>query len=350
MTTKRRDFLKGSVAAAALSRSRVLGANDRIRVAGLGCGGRTQYLLGKINQLGGCEIVALADVYKPRNRQAKARVAPHAKEYVDYHKLLERTDIDAVVIGSPDHWHVPMTIDSIQAGKDVYVEKPVSHTIEEGERLNKVAAASDRVVQIGYQQRSWDHFQHARHLIQSGKLGKITLVLASWYQTYLALDPSHTSVNAAELDWKRWLGSAPATELIPERYHRWRWFWDYGGGHLTDLYSHWCDTIHWLMDVDTPLSTQAMGGRYAFDFQECPDTINTAWEYPGKFAVTYQGTMHCHLEGGNIVFRGDQALMKLNRDGFTVYPEGVVPKEKTHYPEPEIAVRSIQDGPSQHVR
>ncbi len=348
--TNRRHFLKAGAAITALSRGRVAGANNRIRVGGIGCGGRTRYLLELVNKIGGAEIVALCDVYAPRLRQARRQAAPDAREYVDYRELLERGDIDAVVIGSPDHWHVPMTIDAIQAGKDVYVEKPVSHTIEEGEALRRAAASSRRIIQVGYQQRSWEHFKQARGLIASGKLGKITLVLASWYQTYLEIDLNTARVNEAELDWNRWLGSAPPQPVSALRYYRWRWFWDFGGGHLTDLYSHWCDTIHWLLEVHRPLWVQASGGNYAFDYVQCPDTINAYWEYPGRFAVVYNGTMHCHLEGGTIVFRGDRAMMKLNRDGFAVYPEGIVAKEKTQYPEPEMSMRSLHDGTIDHVR
>ncbi len=203
----RRHFLKQTTAASAISYDRILGANDRIRLAGLGCGGRCQYLLRTALETGGSQVVALAEVYQPRLRQTR-KLATEAVEFSDYRKALERKDVDAVVIGSPDHWHVPMTIDSLQAGKDVYVEKPVSHTIEEGERLRAAAAGSRNLVQAGYQQRSWDHFIEARKVVQAGRLGKITLVLASWYQIWLAL-PQSPTLNESEIDWKAWLGNSP---------------------------------------------------------------------------------------------------------------------------------------------
>ncbi|MCW5977450.1 MAG: Gfo/Idh/MocA family oxidoreductase [Bryobacteraceae bacterium] len=349
MIDNRRQFLKAGTAAA-LSQARVRGANNRIRIAGIGCGGRCRYLLGLVNEIGGAEIVSVCDVYGPRRRETVAKIAPGAAEEVEYRRVLERKDIDAVVIGSPDHWHVPMTIDAIQAGKDVYVEKPVSHTIQEGEQLRRAARDSRQVIQVGYQQRSWPHFDQARRIVASGRLGKITLVLASWYQTYLEFNPATAPVEEAELDWKRWLGSAPGQPLNAARFYRWRWFWDFGGGHLTDLYSHWCDTIHWLLDAGVPKTAQAAGGKYAFDFQECPDTINAFWEYPGDFAIVYNGTMHCHLDGGTIVFRGGNAMLRINRDGFAVYPEGIVARERTEYPEPEIRMRSLRDGTIDHVR
>jgi predicted dehydrogenase len=342
----RRGFLLNTAAVSAVSYGRVQGANDRIRIAGIGCGGRCRSLLA-IAQASGAQVASLADVYQPRLALA-LKASPDAATAADYRRVLERTDIDAVMIGSPDHWHVPMTIDALKAGKDVYVEKPVSHTIEEGEILKAAVAGSSKLVQVGYQQRSWEHFIEARKIVQSGRLGKITLVLASWYQVFLAMkDPP--VLNENEIDWKAWLGSAPARQPDPWRYARWRWYWDYGGGHLTDLYSHWCDTLHWIFGLKTPLYAQAAGGKYAVDFQDCPDTINCFYEYPGKLSIVYNGTMHCSLDGGNILMRGDRAMMKLNRDGFAVYPEGVIPTERTIYPEPEIQMRSSGDGTRAHV-
>ena len=349
MNDYRRDFLRNSVLFTALSTSRILGANERVRVAGLGTGGRCSYLLNLASKAG-AEIVALCDVYEPRRLAAKEKLAPAARaDYADYREVLDRKDVDGVIIGSPDHWHVAMTLDAIQAGKDVYVEKPVSHTIEEGERLEKAVAGSRQVVQVGYQQRSWEHFQAAREVVAGGKLGKITLVLASWYQDYLNLLSNAAPVDAQKLDWKRFLGSAREQPFDPLRFTRWRWFWDFGGGHLTDLYSHLGDVIHWYMGQDSPKLAQTMGGRNALPAFECPDTINAAYEYPG-FDVVYNGSLVGSLEGGNIVFRGSNAMLKINRDGFAVYPERVVPFEKTQYPEPEIAMRSLGDGTVDHVK
>jgi len=349
MNDNRRDFLRNSVLLTALSTSRILGANERIRVAGLGTGGRCSYLLSLASKAG-AEIVALCDVYEPRRLAAKEKLAPGASaEYVDYREVLDRKDVDGVIIGSPDHWHVAMTLDAIRSGKDVYVEKPVSHTIEEGERLEKAMAGSRQVVQVGYQQRSWEHFQAGREVVASGKLGKITLVLASWYQDYLNLLGGASPVDAQKLDWKRFLGTAPEQPFDPLRFTKWRWFWDFGGGHLTDLYSHFCDVIHWYMGQESPQMAQTMGGRNALPAFECPDTINAAYEYPG-FDVVYNGSLVGSLEGGNIIFRGSSAMLKINRDGFAVYPERVVPFEKTQYPEPEIAMRSLGDGTVDHVK
>jgi predicted dehydrogenase len=348
--TGRRDFLRAA-GATALSASRVAGANDRLRIGTIGAGGRATYITQLlVAPAAGAELVAVSDAYEPRRAAIRQKLGPNAREFPDYRALLDQKDIDAVVIGSPDHWHVPMTIDAIHAGKDVYVEKPVSHTIEEGARLAREAGASRRIVQVGYQQRSWDHFQVARDVIASGRLGKITQVLASWYQNYPRWMATPVVVEREKLDWKAFLGSAPDQPFNEMRFMRWRWFWDFGGGHLTDLYSHWIDTIHWFMNSDSPLSAQAMGESYLIREFECPDTVSASYTYPGGWMAAYTGTLSGHLEGGNIVFRGSRAMMKISRDGFAVYSEGVVPAEATRLPEPDLAMRSRGDGTADHAR
>ena len=168
---ERRNLLKASLWTAA-SYSRVFGANERIRIAGLGVGGRATYLLGLVAKAENTEIVAVCDVSETRRSAAKEKFAPGGKEYLDYREVLARTDIDGVVIGAPDHWHVPMTVDAVKAGKDVYVEKPISHTIEEGEQVEKAVLESKQIVQVGYQQRSWPHFLQARRLSRKASLAQ----------------------------------------------------------------------------------------------------------------------------------------------------------------------------------
>jgi predicted dehydrogenase len=330
-----------------MSYGRIAGANDRVRIAGIGTGGRCRYLLTVAKQQPGTEIVGVCDVYEPRRLEIREKLAPGAQPETDYRRLLERKDIDAVIIGSPDHWHVPMTVDAVRAGKDVYVEKPLTKTIEEGPLVEKAVAGSGRVVQVGYQQRSWPHFRAAREIVAAGKLGTIGLVLSSWYQNYLRYD-QNPGVDEDKLDWQRWLGSAPKQPVNPLRYFRWRWFWDFGGGHLTDLHSHYGDVIHWFTDSYAPLSANAAGSSHLIPAFECPDTITCVWNYPA-FTLTYSGSLGGSLEGGNIVFRGTRAMMKINRDGFAVYAEGKVPPEKTHLPEPETAMKSERDGTIDHI-
>ncbi|MBS1874974.1 MAG: Gfo/Idh/MocA family oxidoreductase [Acidobacteria bacterium] len=349
MSENRRTFLKSAAALTALSQSRILGANERIRIGSMGTGGRCQGLLGNVNKVGGAEIVAICDVYENRRAEARAKLAPAASEHLDYREVLDRKDIDAVFIGSPDHWHVPMTIDAVRAGKDVYVEKPVSHSIEEGARLIAAVEASKQIVQVGYQQRSWDIFALGAEIVHSGRLGQVALVLSSWYQDYLRNFGKLSPVDPAKVEWKRFLGSAPDQPFEARRFLQWRWYWHFGGGHLTDLHSHWCDVIHWYMQSSRPESAQTMGSVYAMKGWDCPDTINAAWAYPG-FTVVYNGTLVGHLEGGAIVFRGSRAEMRITRDGLAVYPEGVLAAEKTNFPDPVITARSTGDGTIDHVR
>jgi predicted dehydrogenase len=175
------------------------------------------------------------------------------------------------------------------------------------------------------------------------------MVLSSWYQDYLTLLSAIPEIEREKLDWKRFLGSAPDQPFDLLRFARWRWFWDFGGGHLTDLYSHWGDAIHWIMGQDTPQAVQAMGGNNALPKFQCPDTINAVYQYNG-YHVVYDGTLVGSLEGGTIVFRGSDAMMRLNRTGFVVYQERLVPFENTQYPEPEMTVRSRGDGTPAHVK
>jgi predicted dehydrogenase len=311
----RRNVLRSAFFTAA-SASRILGANDRIRVAGIGVGGRGAYDLGLAAKAENTQVVAVADVYAPRLAQIKEQLAPSGLAYKDYRELLDRNDVDAVIIGSPDHWHVPMIIDAVRAGKDVYCEKPVSHSIEEGEKLLAAAGDSKQVVQIGYQQRSWPHYQAAREVIASGKIGAIPLIQSSWYQGY-----SHTvkPAEAADIDWKSFLGSAPDQPFDPQRRANWRWFWDFGGGHLTDLFSHWVDVIHWYTGESSPIKVEALGTRDVFPEFECPDTITATYQYPRGFNVVHTGSLAGSIEDGNILFRGTKGLLRLNRGGYAMF-------------------------------
>jgi len=171
----RRDFVTTAVAGTLLANRRALGANDRVRIGLIGTGGRCMYLAELLKGLPGTEIVAACDVYEPRRLEAVEKMGPQTKAASDYREVLDRSDIDAVVIGAPDHWHVPMTLDAVAAGKDVYCEKPITHTLAEGDKLIAGVEKSKRVVATGTQQRSWDHYLVAKELIQGKRLGQITL-------------------------------------------------------------------------------------------------------------------------------------------------------------------------------
>jgi predicted dehydrogenase len=351
----RRNFLKETALAGAtaavlggLAPARVLGANDKIRVGAMGTGERCQYLMKLFKDNTSVELVAVCDVYGPRRDEALKIAGPDAKSYLDYHELLDRKDIDAVIIGSPDHWHKQMLIDAVHAGKDAYLEKPIMHSIEEGVEMVRAVEESKRIVQTGTQQRSWPHWIMGKQIIDSGKLGRITFVHTYWYQDYTLFLPVLPAVDQSQLDWKRFLGDAPDQPFTLEKFHWWRWFWDFGGGILTDLLTHWIDVIQWYMGQPGPMTATTTGEVYHMPWQ-APDTLTAAYEYPGKFMVTFTGAINSSVDDGGIEFRGSEATLKIDREHMAVYPEGGAAVPGTLVPEPEILVRSEHDGTIDNV-
>jgi predicted dehydrogenase len=326
----------------ALASTRVLGANDTLRVGVIGAGGRMNDLLNAADKSGSYQIVAVSDVYGPHCDAVKQRSNGTATIHVNYQELLQQ-QIDAVFIASPDHWHVRMAVDAIKAGKDVYLEKPVTHTLEEGEVLTHAVRSSKQILQCGMQQRSWSHFRDAVDLIQGGSIGRIPQVRTYWWQNYLAHGP-RKAIDTQNLDWKQWLGGAPDQPFDEEKFYRWRWFWNFGGGAMTDLFTHWIDVVHWAMKSDQPKDVLMLGDKYIFDQWDCPDTVQAALRYPG-FDVVYEGAMASSIDDGGLDFRGTEGTLKLNRSGFSVYHEGVSGKDN-----PVVKADSFRDGTIDHMR
>ncbi len=354
----RREFLKDSALAGAgaamlggLAPARVLGANDRIRVGVLGAGQRAHYLMTLFKQNPEVEFVAVCDVYEPHRAKAMEIAGPGASATLEYHEVLDRQDVDAVIIGAPDHWHKQMLIEAVKAGKDAYCEKPIMHSIPEGVEMVRAVEGSGRVVQTGTQQRSWEHYILGKHIADSGKLGKITFIHTYWYQQYYSARGWNAlkKVDAAQVDWKRFLGDAPEQEFTPEKLVWWRFFWDFGGGILTDLLTHWIDVIQWYMGQPAPKTASTTGDLYLMNWQ-CPDTITAVYEFPVNFTVTFTGALNNSVDDGGIEFRGTDATLKVDRTRLAVYPEGVKWASGTQAPEPEIFVRSEHDGTIDHVR
>jgi len=331
-----------------VTRASVQGANNRIRVGVIGTGGRARGLMQLLKRLPGNEMVAVCDVYEPRLLQAGEIATTATTKVSDYRRILDDREIDAVVIGTPDHWHKTIALDAVAAGKDVYVEKPVSHTIEEGEQMVKAIEASKQIVQTGTQQRSWDHWVLGKQIIDSGRLGQITFVQTYWYQH--ATEGNYPPVSMDKLDWKRWLGPASDQPFRPERFYQWRHFWDFGGGQLTDLMTHWIDVVHWYMDVDAPLSASATGRNYSLKLWEAPDTVNATIEFPKKFMAAYLGTYVSKVDDGGLEFRGDRGTLKIDRARLAFYREDAAYAAGTLTPEPEIYVRSSGDGTLTHLQ
>src|SRR6185437_2723974 len=243
----RRSFLIAG-GLTALASTKAFGANDRLRIGVIGAGGRMRQLLNAAESTGvPFEIVSVNDVYTPRRDEVKTR--PSATAAItsgDYREVLDNKDVDAVIIATPDHWHVRIAVAALAAGKDVYLEKPVTHTLEEAAALQKSVRSSRHILQSGMQQRSWPHFRNAVDLIQGGALGQVTQVRTYWWQNY-SLNWAPKPVDVAQLDWKQWLGGAPDQPFSLEKYNRWRWFWSFGGGAMTDLFTHWIDVAQWAM-------------------------------------------------------------------------------------------------------
>jgi predicted dehydrogenase len=338
----RRSFLIAS-SLTALASTKALGANDRIRVGVIGAGGRMNSLLDAADRAGSYEIVAVSDVYTPHRDAVKEKSSGLATTHLDYHEVLEK-DIDAVIIASPDHWHVRMAVDALAAGKDVYLEKPVTHTLEEGATLTHAVRSSKQILQCGMQQRSWTHFRDAVDIVQGGTLGRVTQVRTYWWQNYgraraRESKPTDTSV----LDWKLWLGNAPDQPFSEEKFRRWRWFWNFGGGGMTDLFTHWIDVAHWAMKSDTPRAAQMLADKYIYEAWDCPDTIQAALRYP-EFDVVYEGMMSSSIDDGGLEFRGTEATLKVDRSGFSVYREGVPTAQN-----PIVSGKSFRDGTITHM-
>jgi len=338
----RRGFLKLSSVAPLGARAQVLGANNRIRAALIGSGGRGKDLVGIIKNLPDVEMVAACDVFEPRYLEAARIIGAQAETMKDYRRVLERKDIDAVIIATPDHWHTPITLEAVAAGKDVYCEKPVTHDLSEGDKLISGVEQSGRVVATGTQQRSWDHYLLAKQIIDSGRLGQITFVRTWWYQDYVRTSKL-SPIDQSKLDWEMWRGPAPKQPFELTRFRRWRLFWDFGGGVLTDLMLHWIDVVQWFLDSPSLKLVRASGVTHAVKGVETPDTVSVTMEFPQNYTAIYYGSMVGTLEDGGIVFRGTNGMLELTREGFKFYREGSLDKV-TREASPEIDVKKSGDG------
>src|SRR5262245_46928213 len=335
---ERRNFIKHSLATgivAAASGSRILGANDRIRIGGIGLGRQGRGLISMLIKNQDVEIVALCDVFEPQIAQTISETRLNGvKTYKDFRQVLERKDVDAVIIATPDHWHALNTVMACQAGKDVYVEKPVSVTVAEGRKMVEAARRHSRIVQVGTQQRSGDHYQKAAEVIRSGQIGKVTYV-RSWNFGNIAPDGIGNPPDSNPppgLDWDMWLGPANKVPfnanrfgVHPDRYSSFRYFWDYAGGMMTDWGVHHIDIIQMIMGVDTPQAITAMGGKFAVrDNRDTPDTLSVTYEYPG-FISTYENRecngQNLNGRGYGILFHGTEASFFIHREAYEIVPE-----------------------------
>ncbi len=337
----RRDFAKTAAAAGvttALSYSNIVGANDRVRLGFIALGNRGDQVLDAFLAHKDCEVVAVCDIYQPYLDFASKKIGASPKQIKDYRKLLELKDVDAVVINTPDHWHALQTIYACQAGKDVYVEKPLSLCVAEGRKMVEAVRKHNRVSQVGIHRRSSPFVREAAEIVRSGYLGKVMAVRAFHIQNEWpkGIGNPQSSANEkppANFDWDAWLGPAPMKPYNQNRtFYRFRWFWDYSGGQLTNFGVHYLDSIHQALGQDKPTAVTAMGGKFAIeDNREIPDTMEVLWQYSGGVLVTFtQINANSHAAGlnnGEIEFRGTKGTLYLKSNGYEVVPDAISPNE-----------------------
>jgi predicted dehydrogenase len=318
----RRDAARAA-AVTALSYSRILGANDRIGLGLIGSGGRGTYVMSLFHKNADVDVRALCDVYPARFKDALA-VAPNAKTFGDHRKLLDSPGIDAVLIASPDHWHKDHAIDAMNAGKDVYSEKPMCRLREEAPLMLKTARATNRVHQVGLQQRSGEiYLEPLERFIKSGAIGKISHIDAVWHAGVPGPVRKEPAEKPADLDWLRFLGPVAYRDWNPAMYFSFRNFLEFNGGKMTDFGHHWLDVVHMYMGERAPHAVTFAGGKYydRGDSRTAPDTVNALFEYDG-FSVLFQSNAYAVNSEYGITFHGDRGRLFVHRNRWEFTPAG----------------------------
>jgi predicted dehydrogenase len=312
-----------------------MGANDRVRVGFIGLGNRGDQVLSAFLEHKDCEVAAVCDIYQPYVDFAAKKIGGNPEQFKDYQKLIAKKDLDAVAIVTPDHWHALMCVEACAAGKDVYVEKPLSLCVAEGRAMVKAGREHKRVVQCGIQRMSSAYCREAAEAIRSGAIGKVTVVRAFHVQNEWpkGIGSPPDSDPPEGFDWDKWVGPAPMRKYNKNRgFYRFRWFYDYSGGQLTNFGVHYLAQIHAALGVDAPLSVVALGGKFAnYDNREVPDTMEVLWHYPNDTLVTFSqfnatgaapASKPCEIE-----FRGTKGTMYFRTNGYEIVPEIVTPNE-----------------------
>jgi len=322
MHSSRRAFL-GAVTAA--SYSKILGANGRVAVGFIGYGLIGRQHVHDFKNQPDVDLAAMCEVCQPRLDEGLAACGPGAKPYRDFRRMLDNKDIHAVVVSTPDHWHALLTIMACAAGKDVYVEKPMTLFIKEGRWMTEAARRYRRVVQCGTQQRSGPHYQKGRQVTRDAYFGKVMSARMRAFRNVMpGFGNPPDGPPPPDLDYNMWLGPAPLRPYNPHRalYH-FRWFWDYSGGQMTNLGAHDIDIVQWYMGVKGPRAVSSSGGRFALeDNGETPDTQDSVFEYPG-FTTEHaiREASAGHRPGFGLEFYGTKGSMRITRGGFEVFPD-----------------------------
>jgi predicted dehydrogenase len=346
-TLNRRHFLAASaMAAGTLAPSargeRHPGPNDSIVLGFIGVGGMGSGLLNIFKKFPDVKVAAVCDVYEKHLMRARDAAESSPEAYKDFRAVLDRKDIDAVVIATPDHWHAIPTILACQAGKDVYCEKPLSYRIAEGRAMLNAAEHYNRVTQMGNLIHAGENYRRVVEIVRSGVLGTISKA-----RVWLAVDRNAPDGIGkpgdgdppAGADYDFWLGPAPKRAFNPNRFtFNFRYFWDYAGGILTDFCCHIVDLVHWAMEVDAPETITATGGRYALrDNGETPDTLEVVYHYAKGFDMVWSQTCASSHgfdgQGLGIMFQGTNGTLVADYNRFRLFPEK---NKEIMLPEPSL--------------
>lgn len=317
LAVPRRSFL----AATAASASRIFGANERIRCGVIGTGGRGWYLTTRFKEFG-AETAAVCDVYEPHLANGLRAASEGARTFVDYRRMLDDRALDAVIIATPDHLHASMAIAAVESGKDIYLEKPIAHTIGDGFRIVEAVRRTGRVCQVGSQRRSYGLYREAKEIMGSGATGDVRLVTAWWLNHQRSLLPP---LLKGKLEWDLFLGPAPKREMDPNRFFNWLYFSDYSTGMMIGQAAHIVDGIHWMMDSTAPLAVASAGTRPNLPGAETTETSSMAVEYPENYLLVFTlGYMAMHYNMFNDQlqqFHGSKARFDLGRESYALFPE-----------------------------
>lgn len=329
----RRQFVGAAGLAAAGSYSKIFGAGERLRIGVIGCGlqatGHMKTLV-KMKEADNIEVVAVCDVFDKRTQQAAQLTG--GELYKDYRSLLDKKDIDYVLIATPEHWHYQMTMDAADAGKHIYCEKPMTYTVEQSKKVVAKIKNTGVKMQVGVQGMSDDSYETAYNYVKDGTLGKVVVAQIDYSRNYVGdfWDyPIDADARPGEnLDWKAWLGPAPKRPYDPDRCFRWRRYWDYSGGIATDLFIHRVTRIIKALNLTFPERAVGTGGKYEFteSLAEIPDTFNVMLEYAGGPTVLLVSSMANDTPVDHVL-RGHKATLQFTRTGFTIKPQSLFAAE-----------------------
>ena len=318
------------LALTAASYSRIYGANGRPGIALVGSGRRGREVMKAFLTSNRCDFAGLCDIYDAQRKTAVDTLGKPAFETAAFEEVLGRREVDGLLIATPDHHHLDMASDALRSGKHVYLEKPCLHRLEDGAGLRRAVALSNgKLLHAGQQQRSGAHYQRAKaELLDTGKLGKILFVRTIWSNFPWQSRRIAPRTQPATLDWARFIGPAPWVDYQWIRYDSWRYFPDYGGGVLADIFTHWADVAQWFMNDANPLNAVASGGAYLFkdDGRANPDTVNAIVQYK-DWNLTFESTVGpVRDDRPGLTFLGTEGTLEITRADYVYTPQKGAPQ------------------------